>query len=103
MVDVEYLSRLLNLLKEKNVASYRAQGVEITFGGVSILSPPIASSAPEPTIDTVGTAALEGQLPVDLRSDNLNSFDKVLNWSASPDPNEPALPGTDEQPLAAEA
>ena len=41
----------------------------------------------------------EEQLPVDLRTDNINSFDSVLNWSASPDQNQPDIPGTGDQPL----
>jgi hypothetical protein len=39
----------------------------------------------------------EEQLPVDLRTDNITSYDAVLNWSGSPDPQE--LPLTGDQPL----
>ncbi len=44
----------------------------------------------EPVISTQDHMinAPEEQLPVDLRTDNVNDHDKVMHWSSSPDPSE---------------
>lgn len=92
MVDVEYLSRLISVLKNSGVQSFKTSGVELTFAAHA----PIAQSTPTPATQTID---LEGQLPVDLRSDAIADHDKVLNWSAPPSPQDIPTPGADDLPL----
>jgi hypothetical protein len=94
MLDTEYLGRLLKILKEQGVSRFKTADVELSF--VHATQKIIEQATPPPVFEKTD----EGQLPVDLRSDAISDFDKVLNWSASPDPNDiKPTPGTDDVPL----
>lgn len=42
----------------------------------------------------------EDSLPPDLRAENINSYDAILNWSGSPEANDgEEMPMTGDQPL----
>lgn len=91
MIDVEWLSRLVKTLKDSGVTSFKTADVELVFGAQSQVEP---SSAPSPATEF----SIEGQLPVDLRSDAITDHDKVLNWSAPPSPQD-EMPGANDLPL----
>lgn len=79
MNEIEKLKHTLALLKEFKVATFSQNGLYVSFDQDKV-KPELNTEAvtPEPTI--------EGQLPVDLRLDALQDPEKVLFWSASPDP-----------------
>lgn len=88
MVDLEYLSKLIVLLRSQSVSTYKEGGLEIGLLPSSNPSPPPAI-VPNPQ---------EQDLPPDLRADSLFDQDKILNWS-SPDGNHESLPLTGDEPL----
>lgn len=98
MVDLEYLAKLLSILKTQEVQSFKEAGLEISFHVEQSVSRPTALPRGEiqgqPLPDAIAAMHKkeEESLPPDLRTDNITDFDKILNWSASPDPKE-------EQPL----
>lgn len=88
MVDIEYLSRLIQLLKKEGVAQYKGNGVEL-----SLHIPPDPKS-----LDNLASALkkAEESVPPDLRADDTMNYSKILNWSGSPDEGEIPLPLTGE-------
>ena len=94
MVDVEYLGRLVALLSKSNVTSYKTAGLELTFSPGLTPTEQKSETSPPPAFETQSV-----QIPVDLRTDSANSFDKLLHWSGSPAPDEPETPGIDDLPL----
>lgn len=84
---IDYLKDLLPLLKSNNVVEFRSGNSYIKFNTNQEIQPQV-----EAKVD-------ESQLPVDLRSDNINSIDTITNWSAEPSHNEPEMPGTGDNEL----
>lgn len=112
MIDKSYLQDILAILKGHGVSHVKMQGLEISFGHEGgILAAPAAQSIgligtedPSQSIQSTIEALKkqEQSLPSDLRVENINNQESVLNWS-SPDQRsfeeEPELPLTGEQPL----
>lgn len=83
------IKKLLPLLREHGVASFKFEGLEITFHKEQIN-----------TKDHV-VPMDEQMLPPDLRTDGITDSDKTLFWSGSPDTNSPdaQLPLTGDAPF----
>jgi hypothetical protein len=94
MVELDQLKELIPFLKSQGVFSFKTQDLELVF---HVERP--AKTESKPDQDVIQDVP-DHQLPVDLRTDNVNSFDSVLNWSASPAPEEIELPLTDDIPLS---
>jgi len=93
MVDISYLEKLLSTLKAGGVSSYEENGLKLYFNNGFKLDVPHGTI---PTQDhTIEVPINEAELPPDLRTDNINSMDTILNWSGSGDDGELPLPGTD--------
>lgn len=78
------------ILKANGVTSYLTSEVEISF--------PVEQSTKPTELSTKDHVVPidESELPPDLRTDNINSMDTILNWSGTPsDQNELPLPGTE--------
>lgn len=94
MVDIDYLVKLLGVLKGQGISSFSDGQLHLTFGAQPNLQG--FTSAPLTTQDhTVNVPINEAELPPDLRTDNINSMDTILNWSGSGDDGEIPLPGTE--------
>lgn len=107
MVDLEYLSQLLVLLREQGVSSFKSTGLSLKFhvelNPIDDEEIWLKSSKPEEPKDEVKIQEVpinEEALPPDLRTDNITDYDKILNWSGSPDlGDQPELPLTGDAPL----
>lgn len=87
-MDLKEIKELLPVLIEHGVLTFKFETLELTF------SPEFKAKSiviPEITPET--------NLPPDLRTDNITDFDKILNWSGSPDLHESEFPLTGDQPL----
>lgn len=83
-MDLSALEQLFILLKKHNCTKFKDAGLEIE----------LAVPTPEPLSTKDELIPLpEDHLPPDLKADDLFNYDKVLNWSGTPD-NEPDLPLT---------
>lgn len=91
----EELLKLLPELTKSKVQRFKWDGLEIVFHAEQ--SKEAESNSTEQIVDVLKRQ--EEQLPVDLRTDNINSYDAVLNWSGSPDQTQEELPLTGDQPL----
>lgn len=110
MIDVNTLTAILPLLRSSGVSRFKTEGFEIDFHGPSIpLTAEVnrseaLASLTETKVDAkeseAATALINNQLPVDLRTDNINKFDTILNWSAGPDLDEPKNDGETMQATA---
>lgn len=89
------LKELLPLLKGSGVTSFKDGSLELLFHGEQIK--PEATAKIE-TKDHVMDVP-ETQLPVDLRSDNITDYDKILNWSGTPEQGLEEHPGTGDLQL----
>lgn len=89
-MDTNELSSLIKLLKENNVSEFSQNGLRLVFH----VEPP----KPIETKDHV-IPDDESMLPPDLRTDNITDYDKILNWSGSPDHQETEIPLTGDAPL----
>ncbi len=87
-MDLDYLAKLTTILRAGNVASFKNGDVTITFHVEQPAKEPLAPS------QLIEDKASEASLPPDLRTDNINSQDSILNWSAPPSADQ-----TDETPL----
>lgn len=94
------ISSLIPMLKANGVTKFEGYGIklELSSGEASRISPvepfiPLDPQTkpgiPDPTMDLPGT-------------NDAMSYDKILNWSASPDADESPLPLTGDAPLAVE-
>lgn len=93
MIDLDYLSKLLSILKSNGVSSFEENGLKLYLGIPTISG----STEAFPTQDhTVNLPINEAELPPDLRTDNINSMDTLMNWSTAPQEELP-LPGTGEE------
>lgn len=102
MLDLEYLTKLVSLLKTQGVTCIKMVGLELSLSRTEL---PATSASGPPTPHEPDQAGLdklidvdESQLPVDLRSDQVTDYDKILNWSA-PDAQGEPLPGTGDVPI----
>lgn len=100
MVELNYLKELLPLLAQFNVISLKMAELEISLGKSKELiqeshTPTGSMSQAQSTSDQLINVD-ESILPPDLRTDNINSFDAVLNWSGSPTQDEMPMPLTGE-------
>lgn len=91
------LEKLLTILSKHNVTRFKKAGLEIELKPStqqsSVSSPPLAEFSEQ-------LKKSEDALPPDLRADDLFNYDKVLNWSGSPDHSDsPQMPMTDDLPL----
>lgn len=109
------LPSLLPLLRSCGVSRIKTGELEIDFHGpydtkdAGIKTSPAPASLSETKIDPVesakATAIINEQLPVDLRTDSVTDFDKILHWSSGPDlaPSETeASPQTESVPMTAD-
>ncbi len=78
MLEIDYILKLIDALKEKNVASIKMEGLELHFSLPRKIE----------TEDSSPPLANEDTLPPDLRTDAITDFDKILNWSGTPSPSE---------------
>ena len=88
------LEETLQLLKKYGVQHFEDAAIKVTFH--------VEQSQPEESsVDrTVDIPIDEASLPPDLRTDNITDYDKVLNWSGSPDQDDGSqLPLTGDAPL----
>lgn len=79
------LKDLICLLKDNGVSTYKTEGLELTFGTITI-APNLTQAETQAPLPT------ETQSP-DLKADDLFDFDKVLHWSGSGDPEPMPLTG----------
>lgn len=86
MVDLEYLTKLIQLTKNEGLTHFKMAGLEFSLGVKTITEP-----TPPPAKQMT-----EQDMPPDLRADDTMSYDKILNWSGSSDPDEGQLPLTGE-------
>lgn len=104
MIDLDYLSKLISVLSTSNVKHIKMAGLELTLES---LSPLILSGPGQPpnTTDQILEALKlqEDKLPPDLRTDAITDYDKVLNWSGSPQEEDTQMPLTGDRPLNEEA
>lgn len=90
MIDLDYLSKLLPILRSQGITTFTDNGFHLTIGY------PVQNTVSIPTQDhTLELPINEAELPPDLRTDNINSMDTILNWSGSGDDGELPIPGTD--------
>lgn len=88
-MDIKAILEIIPELKKHGIKSFKAGGVAIEF---HVEPPkPLSTEDHEVPVD-------ETQLPPDLRADDTMNYDKVLNWSGSPDPNDEG-----EMPLTGES
>lgn len=97
MIDLEYLDKLLKILGSAKVYSFRENGFELHFCSSSMEQP-----KPQEPINTqdhhIDMPIDEASLPPDLRTDNINAYDTILNWSGGPVDKEEPLPGVNDEP-----
>lgn len=90
MIDLDYLKKLVPILRASGCSHFKMEGLELKLEG-SFHGPKSDIPAP-PTLIPVD----DSNLPPDLRGDDLFNYDKVLNWSGSPDSEAP-MPLTGEE------
>lgn len=94
---------LLADLSAQNVKSFKGYGIEVTFkdrGVQSIVSQWTDQTAQPATAGVTTTSTLPDDPAFAQQIDAEIAYDKVLNWSASPDASEPETPLTgDSSPL----
>lgn len=93
-ITPKVLDKILKVLRDHSVQKFCGGGIEVCFAATPGR---IETATPQPSAAPVLQEA--EALPPDLRSDAINSYDAVMNWSASPDQLDPELPGTGEDPL----
>lgn len=103
MVDLDYLRQLLPILKLHNVRSFGwGDNGHISFDNLGEPET-IPRGNIEPKIDNldhhIDIQVDESKLPPDLRTDAITDYDKILNWSGSPDEVEIPIPLVNDQPL----
>lgn len=94
MVDLDYLAKLLSILSSSRVSSFESQGLKLSFH-VLEQSPIVSQELKKSEVVEVP----EDQLPPDLRTDNINSMDTILNWSTAPEEKLEPIPGVNDHPL----
>lgn len=93
-MDMESITKLIPLCASSRVKSIKYDGLEIVFH----VEPEPRGQSTDKIVEAM--RAQEQQLPPDLRTDAISSYDAILNWSGSPDPSKEAeIPLTGDQPL----
>lgn len=87
-MDVTLLPQILGVLKAAQVSKFKGLDIEVEF-----LNP--AHDPAPPSIQEV-----PADLPPDLKADDTMSYDKILNWSGSPDQDAAELPLAGDEALA---
>lgn len=97
MADLVELEALLALLSKHNCSRFKKAGLEIELKP----NPAYSIATPLPAKEPLQEVRLdETNVPPDLRADDLFNYDKVLNWSGSPDHSDnPQMELTDDLPL----
>ncbi len=95
------LDALLCLLVKHNVSHFKKAGLEISLRSpahpTGELKDPVSAPPLAEELNNQLKAEME-KIPPDLRADDSMSYDKILNWSGSPDMGDP-LPLTGEELL----
>lgn len=87
-MDLDFLSKLIPILKSHNVSSFKTQGIELAFYP--------GSPQEKQEVSSPGPAS---EQPTDLGSVDGFNFDDILNWSASPDKTPQDMPLTGDTTL----
>lgn len=94
------LSSLIPMLKANGVKSFEGYGIKVSLHGpvhVISQSPVTAPISPTPQPEVPGQPEPTMDLP---GTNDAMSYQSILNWSASPDPEEaPEIPLTGDAPL----
>lgn len=90
------LDKLLVLLKSHKVHIFKTKDLELQFH----VEQGLESPRPATEDHTIEVKPDEGVLPVDLKTDNITDFDKILHWSGAAQ-DEESLPLIVEEALAA--
>lgn len=96
MIDTQYLKRLIKILKESQVSSFKDGGLELVF---HVEQPEQTSSAEAIEELKENLKRQEESLPPDLRTDAITNFDSVLFHSAGGVLDELPIPGITEEAL----
>lgn len=88
MVEINYLKELLPILKANGVLSF-------TDGCFSITIDQSIKTADY----TIPLPVDESKLPPDIRTDSIHDYDKIMNWSGSPEEESLPLPGVNDELL----
>lgn len=87
-MDLKELESLLSLLNKHKVKLYSTPELDLEFSH-------LAQAVPASTEKDQYIPVPEDHLPPDLKADDLFNYDKVLNWSGTPD-SESGMPLTGE-------
>ncbi len=92
MITSDALKEYLELLKTYGIRQFKCSDFELLFHAEH---PQVQPS------QLIEDKASESLIPLDLRTDNINSYDSVMNWSSPPSAEmaEPELPLTGDIPL----
>lgn len=100
VIDICTFEKLLPILKANGVSHFKNAGLEISFHAGPISHVEELPGQPLPEAIAEALHREEQSLPADLRTDNITDYDKVLNWSGSPDQEgQGDIPLTGEAPL----
>lgn len=99
MVELDYLSKLLDILALKGVGSFKYGDLEVTLKLIEATKVETPVASPQ---EIQNIPISNEELPPDLRTDSITSYDKMLHWSSSPDPADEDIPLTGDQPFQAE-
>lgn len=78
MVDLTYLTKLINILKINEVSYFKEGDLTLEMHKHAHK---LEDMQPTPRPSKID----EDSLPPDLRTDAITDVDKIMNWSASPD------------------
>lgn len=94
------LTALLPLLRSHGVKFYADGKLEIEFEYAGI-QPHTGVQAPavQPQMVLSPTVGAEASIPPDLRADDSMSYDKILNWSATPEDDKQPVAMTGDAPI----
>lgn len=101
------LEKIILILKQHGVLRFRGYGIDIELAPgysapqVSASSPVVEVPKPKEIKEIKPEEAPIGPIG-DFKGDELMAFDKILNWSASPDPEDDgkeSIPLTGDAPL----
>jgi hypothetical protein len=95
--QLDQLAKLLSLLKANGITSFKKDGLELVLEKPEPSGPSLADHLAK-------DKCAEEAMPVDLRTDNINSHETLLNWSAPPSAQEAvnppqSIPGTGDEAL----
>lgn len=86
------LSKLLPILKAHGVSSFKTgDGLEVSFH--------VEQPKYDQPSQLIEDTQAEATLPPDLRTDKVNAYDSILEWSAPPSADMQELPLTGDAPL----